>query len=172
MRFHSVICFHIPTKSFFWGEVDWKQRVHLSSIGHSSLLRVLKRLGVIPPFVRRARYIRANLSEDCYVSSRVLQLKTRNLGTFIRIVWTMIWKVSGTKFISTQIYSKTKLLILYSWFYATYKYIVSILFFSLKYMDFDGTTEWLLYTLWPSALLQKFTTMKFNLIYKNKKIRL
>jgi hypothetical protein len=36
-------------------------------------LRVLKRLGFTPLFVRRARYFRANLSEDCYAPSRVLQ---------------------------------------------------------------------------------------------------
>jgi hypothetical protein len=36
-------------------------------------LRVLKRLGFTPPFVRRARYFRANLSKDCYAPSRVLQ---------------------------------------------------------------------------------------------------
>jgi hypothetical protein len=67
-------------------------------------LRALKRLGFIPPFFRRASNFRANLSEDCYVPSRVLQLKTRK-GTFIRIVWTIIRKVSWTTFISTQIYS-------------------------------------------------------------------
>jgi hypothetical protein len=36
-------------------------------------LRVLKRLGFTPPFVRRASYFRANLSEDCYAPSRLLQ---------------------------------------------------------------------------------------------------
>jgi hypothetical protein len=36
-------------------------------------LRVLKRLGFTPPFVRRASYFRASLSEDCYAPSRVLQ---------------------------------------------------------------------------------------------------
>jgi hypothetical protein len=36
-------------------------------------LRVLKRLGFTSPFVRRARYFRANLSEDCYAPFRVLQ---------------------------------------------------------------------------------------------------
>jgi hypothetical protein len=67
-------------------------------------LRVLKMLGFIPPFVRRASYVRANLSEYCYVPSRVLQLKTRK-GTFIWIVWTIIRRVSGTTFISTRLYS-------------------------------------------------------------------
>jgi hypothetical protein len=37
------------------------------------LLKVLKRLGFTLPFVRRAIYFRANLSEDCYAPSRVLQ---------------------------------------------------------------------------------------------------
>ena len=42
-------------------------------VGEMPYLRVLKRLGFTPPFVRRARYFRANLSEDCYAPSRVLQ---------------------------------------------------------------------------------------------------
>jgi hypothetical protein len=37
------------------------------------MLRVLKMLGFTPPFARRACYFRANLSEDCYSPSRVLQ---------------------------------------------------------------------------------------------------
>jgi hypothetical protein len=36
-------------------------------------LRVLKRLGFVPPCVRRASYVRGNLSEDYYSPSRVLQ---------------------------------------------------------------------------------------------------
>jgi hypothetical protein len=40
---------------------------------HYVKLRVLKRLGFTPPFVRRASYLRANLSENCYAPSRVPQ---------------------------------------------------------------------------------------------------
>jgi hypothetical protein len=42
-------------------------------------------LGFIPPFVKRASNFRASLSEDCYVSSRVLQLKTQT-GILIQTV--------------------------------------------------------------------------------------
>jgi hypothetical protein len=44
--------------------------------------------------------ILTSISEDCYVPCRALQLKTRK-GTFIRIVWTIIRKVSGTTLLSS-----------------------------------------------------------------------
>jgi hypothetical protein len=67
-------------------------------------LRVLKRLGFTPPFVRRARYFRTNLSEDCYSPSRVLQdwKKERYFHSYSLDYHS---EVSGTRFISTWIYS-------------------------------------------------------------------
>jgi hypothetical protein len=63
-------------------------------------LRVLKRLGFSPTFVRRARYFRANLSaEDCYAPSRVLQ-DWKQERYFHSDILNIIRKVSATRFIS------------------------------------------------------------------------
>jgi hypothetical protein len=81
-------------------------------------LRVLKRLGFVPPCVRRASYFRANLSEDYYSPSRVLQdwkqeryFHSYSLDYHLEGIW-----------ISTQIYSHlstSKTLIFNIWFIST-----------------------------------------------------
>jgi hypothetical protein len=38
-----------------------------------STFKGIEKVSFTPPFIRRARYFRANLSEDCYAPSRVLQ---------------------------------------------------------------------------------------------------
>jgi hypothetical protein len=67
-------------------------------------LRYWKGLGFTPPFVRRASYFRANLSEDCYSFLEFSKIENKEV-TFIRIVWIIIRKVSGTRIISMRIYS-------------------------------------------------------------------